>query len=162
MASTSGGASTAWIWILVALVVVGGIATVLIVRRRRRAAHEAWAQATSRAVAEGKAVVDQLRHGVAESADIEPAVQRQLQALDSTLAAVESSAPSPEARRDVTDGRAAVADLSDAVESDLRLRVGPPPPTPEQLHTSQGVIDERVLNLDHALDRLARAPAPAS
>lgn len=111
---------------------------------------------------EGKLLVDQFRAGFAERGDAEPMLQRQLQALDSTLAGLENSAPSPDRRRAVTDARGALGGLGAALDADLQLRIGPPAPTTEQLDTSQAVMDERVRDLDLALDRLAPAAAPTT
>ena len=54
---------------------------------------------------------------------------------------------------------AAVAGLGGALESDVRLRIGPPAPTPGQLDTSNAVIVQLVRDLDGSLDRLALATA---
>jgi hypothetical protein len=158
--SSSNGGSNSWIWLLVALVVVG-IVIALLVANRRRHERAAWGNKTERAVADGKLIVDQFRSGVAERGDAEPVLKRQLEVFDATLAGIEQSAPSNR-RPQVIDARRAVGNLGAAIDSDLQLRIGPPAPTTEQLNTSHAVMDQAVLDLDAALDGLAQTAASST
>jgi hypothetical protein len=133
----------------------------ILVAQRRRKARAAWRGNTERAVADGKLIIDQLRAGVAEQVDDEPALRRQVEVLASTLAGLETSAPSSDRGR-VTDARQATESLAAALAADIQLRIGPPAPTTAQLETSQSVIDQGVFDLDAALDGLTQAAAPAT
>jgi hypothetical protein len=162
VATTGGGGTSGWIWVAIAILIAAIAAFVIIRDRRRRQARAAWASAVGRAVTEGQVVVGQFGLRQTAPGDSEPALQRQLLAFDATLAALQGSAPSPERERTVAEARDAVATLGAALESDLRLRVGPPAPTEDQLDTSSTVIDERVRELDAAVERLEMAPATTS
>jgi hypothetical protein len=125
-------------------------------QRRRRGSQRAWSESTGRAVREGKLIVDQLGGGrVAVRPDMEPTAQRQVQGLDATFAALESSAPSPQRQQRVREARAVAAELGSALQTDLSVRIGPPNPTEEQLAASNAQVMQRARDLDAALDRLA-------
>ena len=53
-------------------------------------------------------------------------------------------------------------DLSAAIASDVRVRIGPPAPTDEQLAMSKAVIDEQARVLGAALDRLSTITTPTA
>lgn len=91
-------------------------------------------------------------------------MRSQLQAFDASLADLQSSAPTESGKQAVSDIRGVAAALDAALASDVRLRIGPPAPTVEQLDTSNAVIAERVRELDAALDRLEQTaqPVPAA
>ncbi|HVM67561.1 MAG TPA: hypothetical protein VMU14_21995 [Acidimicrobiales bacterium] len=145
-----------WVWLLIALAVVAVIAALVAWLRGRSRAKAAWAEATGRAVRDGKVITDQ---ALTAQSDQEPTLQRQLQGLDATLASLQSSAPSEELQQQVYQVRGVAAELSAAIQTDLRVRIGPPSPTDDQLQASHAQIVQRARDLDGALDRLSLATA---
>jgi hypothetical protein len=139
----------------VVVAIIAAVAALLARRRRQRTQSAAWGEATGRAVRDGKVIVDELWTG---KSDVEPTVQRQLQGLDATLASLQSTAPSPERQQQVNEVRTVAAQLGAAVQADLRVRIGPPAPTDDQLDASHAVVTQRARDLDAALDRLALTP----
>jgi hypothetical protein len=149
------------VWLLIAAAaaaVIGGI-VFLVGRRNKRNALAEWSVAAGRAVQEGKTIVDELMTG---GQDIEPVMQRRLQGLDAQLAALQTSAPSPAHEQQVGQTRAVATELGTAVQNDLRVRIGPPAPTDEQLEASRAVIEQRTRDLNGALDRLTASTQPPS
>jgi hypothetical protein len=146
-------------------VLIGAVIAAFVVMRQRRArqeAEQAWQDSIGRSIAEGRAVVDQLRATGSGDAAAEPTLQRKLQELDVTLTSLAATAPATEARNAIGDARGVIGNLSAALESDLRLRMMSTPPTAEQLSTSGELIRERARELDTALDRLALAGTSTS
>jgi hypothetical protein len=154
--TSSGGGLDWWVWLLIALAVAGLIAALVAWLRRRSHARAAWTEATGRAVRDGKVIVDQASTG---QGDLEPTLQRQLQGLDATLASLQTSAPSQELQQQVYQVRGVAAELGAALQTDLRVRIGPPSPTDDQLQASHAQIVQRARDLDTALDRLGLATA---
>jgi len=87
--------------------------------------------------------------------ETEPALGRRLRTLDATLTSLQARSPSDADRAALTDARRAVAELLVAIDGDVRLRIGPPAPTAEQLATSHALINQHALDLDETLARLA-------
>jgi hypothetical protein len=146
-----------WVWLLIAAAVIGLIAAVVAWLRRRGRAKASWNEATGRAVRDGKVIVDQASTA---QADLEPTLQRQLQGFDATLAALQTSAPSQELQQEVYQVRGVAAELGAALQTDLRVRIGPPSPTDDQLQASHAQVGQRARDLNAALDRLALATTP--
>ena len=162
-ASTSDDDSDTWIWLLLALLAIAAVVGGIVMRNRRRhGTTAAWAAATNRAVDQGRLIVDGLGSAAASHGAEEPALQQRLHAFDATLADLEAKPPSTEQGRAVTTARGAVAEVDTALQADLRLRIGPPAPTEDQLATSSAVIASRGRDLGAALDRLAQTATQVS
>ena len=145
-------------WLLIPLLIAIGIGVfAYLSHRRHKEEQAAWGRATGRAVSEGRVIVDELGGGALDRGAREPAIQQQLQAYDAALVTLQAKAPSAAGQQQVAAVRGAVAELSAGVASDLQLRLGPPPPTPEQLEVSDALLVQRARGLDTALDRLALA-----
>jgi len=106
-------------------------------------------------VADGRVISDELRQGTGAGPEAEPALGRRLRNLDATLVGLQARSPSDADRTAITDARRAIAELVVAIDADVRLRIGPPPPTQEQLSTSHALMNEQALDLNDTLDRLA-------
>ncbi len=141
-------------WLIVGAAVVALVAALVARQRRRAHARAAWSDATGRAVRDGKVIADQASTG---QSDIEPTLQRQLQGFDATLAALQSSAPSQGRQQQVYEVRGVAAELGAALQTDLRVRIGPPSPSDDQLRASHAQVAQGARELDAALDRLALA-----
>jgi hypothetical protein len=157
---------SAWWWVLIAAVVAGIIATVLVIRQQgKKKTRASWQSSMQHAVGEGKLITDQLGPTAAAALDrpeVGPGLRRQLQSLDSALVALEGSAPSDLAKQSVAEARRAASELDGSIETDLRVRIGPPAPSDQQLEASRAVIVERAKELDHALERMAGTASAAS
>jgi len=145
-----------WPWVVVILLVIAAIVALIVSRRRGDKASEAsWVQQVDRAVADGRLIVDELRQGPGAGPETEPALSRRLRTLEATLTSLQARSPSDGDRTALTDARRALADLLAAIDGDVRLRIGPPAPTAEQLATSHALINQHALDLDESLARLA-------
>jgi hypothetical protein len=127
--------------------------------RRRRKDRATWTSAIADAVGDGKLIIGQLPPILRHQPELEPSLQRQLRAFEARLTGLEGSAPSDAAKQLVADVRGAAADLGSAVETDLRVRIGPPAPTDQQLDASNAVVSQLGRDLESALDLLAGAAA---
>jgi hypothetical protein len=141
---------------------VAAIAGALLYARGRRHARTTWRESADRVVTEGSLVAVELTSGVRGDGDHEPALQRRLQAFDAALASLQASAPSDEHEHVVIGVRGVVDRLGADLASDIRLRIGPPAPTPGQLDTSRAVVVQSAHDLDAALGRLAQGAATTS
>jgi hypothetical protein len=131
-------------------------------RRHQRQARTTWSSAIEDAVGDGKLIVGQLPPVLHPQPELEPSLYRQLQALEARFASLEGSAPSDATKQLVVDVRSVATELESAVETDLRVRIGPPAPTDQQLDASSAVLSQRSRDLASALDRLAVAAAIGS
>ena len=146
---------TVWPWVVLILLVIAAIVAMVVSHRRENKASEAsWTQQVDRAVSDGKLIIDELRQGAGAGPDAEPALARRLRTLDATLTSLQARSPSNADRTALTDTRRAIADLVAALDGDVRLRIGPPPPTAEQLAASRALINQHALDLDDTLGRL--------
>ena len=146
---------TVWPWVVLILLVVAAIVALIVSHRRGDKASEAsWLQALDRAVGDGRLVIDELRHGSGAAPEAEPALGRRLRTLDATLTSLQAGSPSDADRTAITDARRAIGELVVAIDGDVRLQIGPPPPTAEQLATSRALINQHVLDFDATLERI--------
>jgi len=137
----------------------------VVVLLRRRNLQE-W-QAVARSVrVEGSRMLAAVTGGMGTLAD--PVVAaRTWSSLDSLGAALRADlqglaakAPEGEASRVVASVDHALQSLRAAVDADRALRLGPPPPTTEQLGYSEAVLRQRAADFEQSLSDLDRVSIP--
>jgi hypothetical protein len=133
------------------------VLALLLIRRQRRAR---WNQDAQMAVQEGSRLLTTVINGLPTLAEPQAAaamwsrVETLGAPLHRRLQALASSAPDKvTADAAVTADRALEA-LRAATDSDRALRLGPPPPTQEQLGYSSAVLRQRATDLERALGEL--------
>jgi len=164
--SSSSGPSGATIGLIVAAIAVAGAAIALVVVLLRRRNLQEW-QAVARSVrVEGSRMLAAVTGGMGTLAD--PVVAaRTWSSLDSLGAALRADlqglaakAPEGEASRVVASVDHALQSLRAAVDADRALRLGPPPPTTEQLGYSEAVLRQRAADFEQSLSDLDRVSIP--
>jgi hypothetical protein len=125
--------------------------TVLLIRRRRRA--QWWANARLVA-AEASALASALNRGVPLLRDPNAAVQvwadlnGRMTRLRGQLRLMGESAPDAPARAATNRATQGVESLQAAIDTDRAVRIGPPPPTPDQLGYSEALLRQRAAELE--------------
>ncbi len=79
--------------------------------------------------------------------------------LRSQLRVMGQSAPDPPARTATNRASQALETLKAAIDTDRALRIGPPPPTSEQLGYSEALLRQRAAELERP-PRTSRWPPP--
>jgi hypothetical protein len=136
----------------------------LLMRRRRRA--EWWTKARLVA-AEASALASAVDRGVPLLRDPNAATQvwadlnGRMTHLRTQLRAMGREAPDPTARTATNRTSQGTEALQSAIDTDRAVRIGPPPPTPEQLGYSEALLRQRAAELERlAQDFEVNAPPP--
>ncbi|MDQ4131904.1 MAG: hypothetical protein M3179_01575 [Actinomycetota bacterium] len=135
------------------------ILLVVVLIRRRRTRGE-WSDEARAVVGEGQRLMSAVVNGLsrlsqpAAAAHTWSEVDSDGADLHRRLRALAQRAPDQAAASTVTRADQALQGLRSAVESDRGLRMGPPPPTDEQLGYSEAVLRERASEFEHALEDL--------
>jgi hypothetical protein len=148
----SSSSGTPWGWIALGI----GVAALLIglgLWQRHRAGTASW---RSKAAALHRRCLVALDEVVAKGS----VVTGQIEALAADARSLEASAPDDAAKVATGEVRARLDDLTQALESDRRLRLGSPPPTDEQLSYSTSVIRQQVEQLQSSLRQQSAGPKP--
>ena len=148
----SSSSSTPWGWIAFGL----GLAALLIglgLWQRHRAGTASW---RSKAANLNRRCLVALDEVVAKGS----VVTGQIEALAADARSLEASAPDDAAKVATGEVRARLDDLTQALESDRRLRLGSPPPSDEQLSYSTSVIRQQVEQLQSSLRQQSAGPKP--
>jgi hypothetical protein len=146
----SSSSGTPWGWIALAI----GVAALLIglaLWQRHRAGTAAW---RSKAASLNRRCLVALDEVVAKGS----VVTGQIEALAADARSLEASAPDDAAKVATGEVRARLDDLTQALESDRRLRLGSPPPSDEQLSYSTSVIRQQVEQLQSSLRQQSAGP----
>jgi hypothetical protein len=137
---------------------------VLLVRRRRR--REWWTKARLVA-AEASALASAVDRGVPLLRDPNAAAQvwadlnGRMTHLRGELRVLAQSAPDAPARTAANRATQGTEALQAAIDTDRAVRIGPPPPTPEQLGYSESLLRQRAVELERvAQDFEVTAPPP--
>jgi hypothetical protein len=142
---------TPWGWIALAAALLLGLVIGLLVWRRRRSAAASWsgrlADLSRRALVALDAVL-------AEGS----VVTGQIQALAAEARSLETRAPDDPSRAAAGRVRASLDELAGTLEVDRNLRLGSPPPSPEQLSYSTALIRRQVESLQSVLRPTSPAP----
>jgi ElaB/YqjD/DUF883 family membrane-anchored ribosome-binding protein len=150
-AETSSESDTPWGWIALAAALLLGLVIGLLVWRRRRSAAASWsgrlADLSRRALVALDAVL-------AEGS----VVTGQIQALAAEARSLETRAPDDPSRAAAGRVRASLDELAGTLEVDRNLRLGSPPPSPEQLSYSTALIRRQVESLQSVLRPTSPAP----
>jgi hypothetical protein len=152
--------SAATIALIVAIVAAVALIVAVIVLLNRHRARDRWIGAARQAVAEGQRLISSVVHGLATLgqptaaahtwSDVEAQgaqLHRRLQGLSGRPP--DEGAAAAAARADQT-----LQELRAAVDSDRALRLGPPPPTAEQLGYSEAVVRQRSSEFEQAVEDL--------
>ena len=136
----------------------------LLLRRRRRA--EWWTKARLVA-AEAGALASAVDRGVPLLRDPNAAAQvwadlnSRMTHLRTQLRAMAQTAPDGPARTATNRASQGAETLQSAIDTDRAVRIGPPPPTPEQLGYSEALLRQRAAELERlAQDFEVTAPPP--
>lgn len=155
----AGLSDTALILIAAIIALLLIIGAVLLLMRRR--AHGQWRDQTRAAVAEAHGIIQTVTQGLATLGQPAAAaatwaeVDNRGSDLHARLQALAAKPPDPQVGNSVVTADRTLQPLRAAVESDRALRLGPPPPTPEQLSYSEAVVRERVTEFRQAVDELS-------
>lgn len=160
--SSISGKTIALIVAALALLVLIGVLIYLLLRQRdaRR-----WAEEAAQAAAEGRAVLALATQGIATldqpaaAAHTWGDLEAQGAQLHQRLDALSRRPPEPWLGTAVAKTDQSLSALRSATDADRALRLGPPPPTAEQLGYSEAVIRERAAEFDHELGGLDAALA---
>lgn len=126
-----------WLWIALAVGLVGLAVIAFVVWRRRSAAEQTWAMRMDAVARRTLATLDEVMTAGA-------VVTGRVEALAADARMLETQAPDEPARNSAGMLRAGLDELARALESDRRLRLGSPPPSDEQLAYSSALIREQV------------------
>jgi hypothetical protein len=168
-ASTSSGTSGTTIAIIIAAVVVGlaliGGAVLLINRNRQRSQ---WSERAQTVAADAHALGSTVERSLpllrdpASAAQVWVDFNTRLGHVRSGLTALTASAPDQHAKVAIGRATQALDALQASIDSDRSLRMGPPPPSEEQIGYSEALLTQRATELGRAADELLSAAAPAS
>jgi len=151
-AAESSSSGTPWGWIALGL----GVAALLIglgLWQRHRSGTASWQKKASDLNRRSLVALDEV---VAKGS----VVTGQIAALAADARSLEASAPDAAAKAATADVRAKLDDLTQALESDRKLRLGSPPPSEEQLSYSTSVIRQQVEQLQRSLRQQSAGPKP--
>lgn len=132
-----------------------GLVILLIVRGRKR---DKWRGEARIAVAEAQRLTSSVLQGLATLSEPAAAahtwsdVEAQGADLHRRLQALSQDAPDGRGGAAAARNDQALQALRAAIESDRSLRLGPPPPTREQLGYSEAVVRERTSEFEHAVE----------
>jgi hypothetical protein len=132
----------------------------LIILLKRRRTREDWSEHARAAVSEGRDLMGSISRGLGTLAQPAAAahtwadVEAEGADLHRRLRNLAQRAPDERAAAVASRADDALQGLRSAVESDRSLRLGPPPPTQEQLGYSEAVVRERASEFQHALEDL--------
>jgi hypothetical protein len=124
---------TPWGWIVLAVALAGGSLVGLLLWRRQRARADSWSTGLEDL---SRRVLVALDAVLAEGS----LVTGQVEALAAEARSRETSAPDEASRAAAGALRGRLDDLASALEADRALRLGSPPPSPEQLSYSTALI----------------------
>jgi hypothetical protein len=140
----SSSSSTPWGWIALGVGLGAALLIGLLLWRRHRAGTASW---HARAADLNRRCLVALDDVLAKGS----VVTGQIEALAADARSLEASAPDDAAKASTAGVRARLDDLTQALESDRRLRLGSPPPSAEQLSYSTSVIRQQVEQLQGSL-----------
>ena len=136
--------STPWGWIILGVALAAALLIGLLLWRRHRAGAEEWGAQTAdlnrRALV---ALDDVLAKG--------SVVTGQIEALAAEAHSLEARAPDDPSRAAAARVRARLDELATTLEADRTLRLGSPPPSPDQLDYSTALIRQQAEQLQGAL-----------
>lgn len=148
-AETSSESDTPWGWIALAAALLLGLLIGLLVWRRRQAASASWSSRLADLSRRSLVALDAV---LAQGS----VVTGQIQALAAEARSLEARAPDEPSRAAAGRVRASLDELAGTLEVDRTLRLGSPPPSPEQLSYSTALIRRQVESLQSVL-----RPSPA-
>jgi hypothetical protein len=135
----------------------------LLARRQRR---QRWNQDAQVAIQEGSRLLATVINGLPTLAEPQAAatmwsrVETLGAPLHRRLQGLVNSAPDQATASAALAADRALEALRAATDSDRALRLGPPPPTPEQLGYSSAVLRQRAADLEQALGELDQVTRP--
>ena len=141
---TPSSSSTPWGWIILGIALAAALVIGLVVWRRSRSGAARWsAQAADLNRRSLVALDDVLARG--------SVVTGQIQALASEAQSLEARAPDDPSKAAAAQVRGRLDDLAATLESDRTLRLGSPPPSPEQVSYSTALIRQQIEQLQGVL-----------
>jgi hypothetical protein len=136
--------STPWGWIALVLALAGVGALIAGLWSRRRTHSSSWQSKRRELSGRVLAELDE----VLERGSV---VTGHVQALADEARALEAKAPGAPEKAEAARVRASLDELVRTLETDRTLRLGSPPPTPEQLSYSSALIRQQVEHLQSVL-----------
>ncbi len=159
-------------WVLIALVAVilagGVLAAMLVTRRRHReqsAALASWQSRGMAAVTAGTTLAS-VAEAVLDPTDAETEARRWDELAQRTAVLVETQrqlatdAPDAASVNAVAETQRSTAVLGQALDAHRALRIGPPPPTGDQLDASRALVRQRIVEFERAQAALRVASTP--
>ncbi len=167
-AKTSSGISGSTIAIIVVVVVVV-LALVfgvffLVTRNRQRSQ---WSERAQAVAGDARALVSAVERGLPLLRDPGSAAQvwvdlnTRLAHVRSGLGTLNRTASDPRARAATTRATQALDALQASIDTDRGLRMGPPPPTEDQIAYSEALLSQRAVELGRAADELLGVATPS-
>jgi hypothetical protein len=143
-AAEPSSSSTPWGWIALGLALVAALVIGLVLWHRHRAGAADWGAATADLNRRTFVALDDV---VAKGS----VVTGQIEALAAEVRSLESRAPDDASRAAAARMRERLDELAAALQADRALRLGSPPPSPEQLSYSTALIRQQVEQLQGVL-----------
>ena len=167
-AKTSGGMSGSTIAIIIVVVVVV-LALVfgvffLVTRSRQRSQ---WSERAQAVAGDARALASAVERGLPLLRDPGSAAQvwvdlnTRLAHVRSGLGTLNTTASDPRARAATTRATQALDALQASIDTDRGLRMGPPPPTEDQIAYSEALLSQRAVELGRAADELLGVTTPS-
>jgi hypothetical protein len=167
-AKTSSGTSGSTIAIIVVAVVVGLaliFGVIFLVNRNKQRSQ--WSQRAQAVAADVRALASAVERGIPLLRDPGAAAQvwvdlnTRLGHVRSGLGTLGATATDQRARGATTRASQALDALQASIDSDRALRMGPPPPTDDQIAYSEALLSQRAVELGRAADELLSLVTPA-
>jgi hypothetical protein len=143
-AEATSSTSTPWGWIALVLALAGVVVLVIGLWSRKRSRASSWSSKLADLRRRTLITLDD----VLERGSV---VTGHVQALAAEARSLEAGAPGERERADAGRLRASLDELVRTLEADRALRLGSPPPTPEQLSYSTALIRQQVEQLQGVL-----------
>lgn len=138
--ASSSSSSTPWGWIILVVALAAALLTGFLLWHRHRAGAADWGAQTAELNRRCLVALDEV---LAKGS----VVTGQIEALAAEMRSLESRAPNDPSRAAAARVRMHLDDLAATLEADRTLRLGSPPPSPEQLAYSSSLIREQAIEL---------------